>query len=223
VIATRDQKNESKRLGAELLKLEQSGRKNTKEYRNLEQQYRRVTQAAQRGDRQLKKLDRTVGDNFRNVGNYRSALGKLSGALSSLGIAFGSAIVIRNVFSVVKDFDQAQANLASVLGVSRDQMSQLTETAKELGATTRFTASQVSELQLEFAKLGFSQTEINNVTKATLELASATNTDLAEASAVVGHGKIFHINEGGCTGGQKCRIKYRANNRNDWNINGSRY
>jgi len=186
VRATRDQKNESKRLGAEMLKLEQSGRKNTKEYRNLEQQYRKVTTAARNGDRQLKKLDKTVGDNFRNVGNYRSALGKLSGALSSLGLAFGSAMVIRNVFNVVKDFDQAQANLASVLGVSRNEMSELTETAKQLGATTRFTAAQVSELQLEFAKLGFSQKEINNVTDATLQLAAASGTDLSEAAAVVG-------------------------------------
>jgi len=186
VRATRDQKNESKRLGAEMLKLEQSGRKNTKEYRNLEQQYRKVTTAARNGDRQLKKLDKTVGDNFRNVGNYRSALGKLSGALSSLGLAFGSAMVIRNVFNVVKDFDQAQANLASVLGVSRNEMSELTETAKQLGATTRFTAAQVSELQLEFAKLGFSQKEINNVTDATLQLAAASGSDLSEAAAVVG-------------------------------------
>ena len=63
-------------------------------------------------------------------------------------------MIIRDVFNVMKDFDQAQANLASVLGVSRDQMKALTEQSKELGATTRFTASEVSELQLEFAKLG---------------------------------------------------------------------
>ena len=186
VIQTRNQKNESKTLGAELLKLEQSGRKNTAEYRKLEQQYRKVTQSAQQGDKQLKKLDQTVGDNFRNVGNYRSALGKLTGALSSMGLAFGSAMVIRNVFNVVKDFDQAQANLSSVLGVTRVEMTELTETAKRLGATTKFTASQVSELQLEFAKLGFSQSEINDVTDATLQLASASGTDLANASAVVG-------------------------------------
>ena len=186
VNATRDQKNQSKKLGAELLNLEQAGKKNTKAYRDLEQRYRKVTQAAQQGDRQLKKLDKTVGDNFRNVGNYSSALGKLSGALSSLGLAFGSAMVIRNVFNVVKDFDQAQANLASVLGVSRNEMSELTETAKQLGRTTKFTAAQISELQLEFAKLGFSQNEINNVTDATLQLAAASGTDLSEAAAVVG-------------------------------------
>ncbi len=184
--ATRDQKNESKRLGAELLKLEQAGKKNTKEYRKLQQQYDKVTRSARKGDQQLKKLDKTVGDNFRNVGNYRSALGKLTGALSSMGLAFGSAMVFRSVFETVKNFDQAQANLASVLGVSRIEMQGLTEDAKEYGSTTRFTASQVSELQLEFAKLGFTQQEIRDVTSATLDLASATGTDLAESATVVG-------------------------------------
>jgi len=186
VVQTRNQKNESKRLGAEMLKLEQSGRKNTAEYRKLSQQFQNVTRSAQKGDQQLKKLDRQVGDNFRNVGNYRSALGKLTGALSSMGLAFGSAMIIRNVLNIVKDFDQAQANLSSVLGVTRTEMTELTETAKRLGATTKFTASQVSELQLEFAKLGFSQEEINNVTDATLQLASASGTDLANAAAIVG-------------------------------------
>lgn len=186
VKATRDQKNESKRLGAELLKLEQAGKKNTKEYRKLEMQYNRVTKSARAGDKQLKKLDKTVGDNFRNVGNYRSALGKLQGAFASLGIAMGGAMVIRNVFSTIKEFDQASANLASVLGVSREQMKGLTDDAMKYGSTTRFTAQEVANLQTEFAKLGFTQDQIKNVTEATLNLASATGTDLAESATVVG-------------------------------------
>ena len=186
VKTTRDQKNESKRLGAELLKLEQNGKKNTTQYRKLSTQFRNVTNSAKKGDKSLKKLDKTVGDNFRNVGNYRGALGKLSGAFASLGIAMGGAMIIKNVFGVIKDFDQAQANLASVLGVSRDQMKGLTEQSKELGATTRFTASQVSELQLEFAKLGFEQEQIEKMTGSVLDLAGATGAELGESASIVG-------------------------------------
>jgi len=89
VIATRDQKNESKQLGATLLQLENSGKKNTKAYRDLKAEYDRVTKAAQNGDKQLKKLDSTVGDNFRNVGNYKSALGGLNKVLGAVGIGLG--------------------------------------------------------------------------------------------------------------------------------------
>ena len=186
VITTRDQKNQSKELGAQLLKLEQAGKKNSAEYRKLASTFRTVTNSAKQGDAQLKKLDKTVGDNFRNVGNYQGALGKLTGAFGALGLSMGSAMVIKNVFGVIADFDQSQANLASVLGVSRDQMEGLTEQAKQLGATTRFTASQVGELQTELAKLGFNQGQIEAMTGSVLNLAGATGTDLAEASTVVG-------------------------------------
>ena len=186
VIATRNQKNESKRLGAELLSLEQTGKKNTKEYRQLARTYKQVTAQAQKGDVQLKKLDKTVGDNFRNVGNYRGALGKLSTAMTSLGVAFSGALLIRDVFNVVKDFDQAQANLASVLGVTRTEMSALTAQAQELGSVTRFTASEVSELQLEFAKLGFTQSQIEGMTASVLDLAGATGSELGESASIVG-------------------------------------
>lgn len=120
------------------------------------------------------------------VGRYSKALGGLRGALGKLGLAFGVFQLIRGSFDTIKEFEQGQADLASVLGVSTDGMKALTDQAKELGATTTFTATQVSELQKEFAKLGFSQSEIENVTKGTLLLAEATGTELARAAEVAG-------------------------------------
>ena len=183
---TRDLKNQSKQLGAELLHLEQTGRKNTAEYRKLAAQYQQVTASAQRGDAQLKKLDKSVGDNFRNVGNYKSALGGLQNMLSKLGIAFGISTIVRSAFGAIKDFDQGVANLASVLGTTQDKIIALSEDAKRLGATTRFTAGEVAQLQTEFAKLGFNETEILNATESTLSLAGATGTDLARSAEVAG-------------------------------------
>jgi hypothetical protein len=121
-----------------------------------------------------------------NVGNYAGAVNKLRNALGQLGIAFGAFQLIKDSFNVIKDFDQAQANLASVLGVSRVEMQRLTDQAKELGATTRFTASQVSELQMEFAKLGFTQSQIEGMTGSVLNLAGATGAELGESASVVG-------------------------------------
>ena len=134
----------------------------------------------------LQKNASALGKQKINIGNYGSAVGKLKGALGQLGLAFGVFALVRSSFNIIKDFGQAQADLASVLGVSTDQMSRLTEQAKELGATTTFTASQVSLLQKEYAKLGFTQKEIENVTEATLLLAEATGTDLARAAEVTG-------------------------------------
>ena len=183
---TRDLKNESKRLGAEMLALERAGKKNSSAYKELESRYKSVTASAQRGDAQLKKLDKSVGDNFRNVGNYEKALGRLQGMLGQLGIAFGISTIVRSSFNAIKDFDQGMANLASVLGTTKDKINALSDDAKRLGATTRFTAGEVAQLQTEFAKLGFNEQEILDATESTLSLAGATGTDLARASSVAG-------------------------------------
>jgi hypothetical protein len=184
--STRDLKNQSKELGAQMLKLEQSGKKNGAEYQKLASKYKLVTQAAQQGDAQLKKLDKTVGDNFRNVGNYQNAIGGLKNMLGQLGLAFGIGSVIRDSFNVVKDFDQGVANLASVLGTTREQVVALENDAKRLGATTAFTAGEVAQLQTEYAKLGFTEKEILSATEATLNLAAATGSELGRAAEVAG-------------------------------------
>jgi len=157
--------------------------------KKTQQLKKRVTEL----DQKLKSADAAAGQFQRNVGNYPKAMG---GAISSLkkfagalGIVGGVQLLnrgLRNTFGIIKNFDQAQANLASVLGVTRDEMSGLSEMAKELGATTKFTASEVSELQLEFAKLGFTQKEIEGVTEATLQLAAASGTDLGNAASITG-------------------------------------
>ena len=94
--------------------------------------------------------------------------------------------LMRSSFNVVKDFEQAQADLASVLNTSTDNMKGLTDQARELGGATTFTAAQVSELQKNLAKLGFSQDQIQDMTGSVLALAEATGTELAQAATVAG-------------------------------------
>ncbi len=147
---------------------------------------RRLAREVKNLDRRLKGVDAAAGQFQRNVGNYKTAVNGLTSSLARLGLGFGVFTLIRGSFNIIKKFDQAQADLASVLGVTRKEMTALTEQAKELGATTEFTATQVAELQKEYAKLGFTQKEIEDVTEATLQLASAAGTDLANAATITG-------------------------------------
>ena len=144
-------------------------------------------------DAKLKKADATAGQFQRNVGNYpkglKGAIGSLKQFAGALGLVGGVQLLtkgIKNMFNVVKDFDQATADLSSVLGVNKEDMGALTEQAKALGASTKFTASAVAQLQIEYAKLGFTQKEIEGVTEATLQLAAASGTDLGNAASIVG-------------------------------------
>lgn len=104
------------------------------------------------------------------------------GAVSAIALA---GIAVKSV-SVAADFEQSMANVAAVSRATADEFKALEDTALQLGRTTIFTASQVAELEKEFAKLGFSTKEIIGAAEATLNLAAATGEDLASAAAVAG-------------------------------------
>ena len=83
-------------------------------------------------------------------------------------------------------FEQSMAKVKAVSGATGNEFQALNNLAKDLGATTRFTASEVSDLMLNYSKLGFSAGEIEKITGATLNLALATGEDLARSAEVAG-------------------------------------
>ena len=113
----------------------------------------------------------------------------ISSGVGALVVGLGALVGgFMTVVKTSKGFATQMSSLNAVLGDkgTTEVMSKLTADAKRLGSTTAFTASQVGELQTEFAKLGFTTDQILNVTEATLDLAAAAGTDLAEAAAVAG-------------------------------------
>jgi hypothetical protein len=134
--------------------------------------------------------DAAVGRFNRNVGNYpKQAIAGIGNLLRAFGVVGGVmlfASVVKDAFNTIKDFDKASADLAATLGTSRQGIKSLTDNAKELGATTKFTAIEIVGLQKELGKLGFSQPEILASTTAISTLASAVDTDLANAAMVAG-------------------------------------
>lgn len=84
------------------------------------------------------------------------------------------------------EFEQSNANLAAVLGTTRGEITSLTEQAKHLGATTLYTANQITGLQTELARLGFAQEQIKAMTDDVAKLALATGYDLSSAASLAG-------------------------------------
>lgn len=84
------------------------------------------------------------------------------------------------------DFQQSMAKVQAISGATGKDFEALTQTAKDLGISTRFAASEVSDLMLNYSKLGFSSDEIQKITGATLDLALATGEDLASSATVAG-------------------------------------
>lgn len=107
-------------------------------------------------------------------------------ALGTVGIILQFVNYLTSAYKTMRDFEQANANLSTILGVTCDEMKALTDSALSLGRSTEYTASQVTQLQTELAKLGFGQGSIIAMQKPVLEFATAVGADLAEAAAVAG-------------------------------------
>ena len=94
---------------------------------------------------------------------FKSGMMMFGPQMAAMAGVMVAAAGVKKVFSdmvnINKDFEQKTANLASVIGLTTDQMSDLTTQAKQLGATTRYTANEITELQTNLARLGFTQQE----------------------------------------------------------------
>jgi len=140
--------------------------------------------------------------NFRltaNIAPFRKGLNKAERAMDKMGrkmqqtgknlslkLTAPLAAVGAVSFNVFKGFEQEMSKVQAVSGATAEEFKALSDNAKELGASTMFSAREVASLQTEFAKLGFTATEITKVTKSTLALAQASGTDLARSAEVAG-------------------------------------
>ena len=111
---------------------------------------------------------------------------KRSGANLTRNVTAPLTLIGATSFKVAADFEQGMAKVKAVSGATAGEFKNLRDNAMELGRSTRFSASEVSALQLEFSKLGFTADEITQVTGATLNLAQATGSDLAQSAEVAG-------------------------------------
>lgn len=107
--------------------------------------------------------------------------------LNILGVTAGVTAlvgVLRNASQTVIGFQQAQANLASILGVSRQNIGALTDSAIALGPALGRVPEEVTNLQTELAKLGFTEQQILQAQEAVILLANATGEELGKSAEV---------------------------------------
>ena len=133
-------------------------------------------QGAEGAENKTKKVDSALGD-----------LAKKAGAVT---VAFLGAGKLRDAFQtatrVGSEFEQNIKNLSVIAGATGGKLRQLEQSALKLGGSTKFTASEVANLQIEFSKLGFTSDEILDVTEGTLNLSTAFGLDLATSASVAG-------------------------------------
>lgn len=128
----------------------------------------------------------------RNLKGGFHGLAKMKEVFSGFFMGIGASVMslvtgaFRNAFQIVVEFERENSRLAAILGTSADGMKRLTDAARQLGATTSYSAAEVTQLQIELAKLGFTQDQILNMESGVLKFAKAVGTDLSAASAFAG-------------------------------------
>lgn len=144
--------------------------------------------------RQIRKTTDEINRQKAAIRNYRSTVGNYAGGIQKAFLKISAAwMVIRGVFNAfkgsiekIRDFEQANADLGTIVGANADELKRLTDSALELGRTTEYTASQVTQLQTELAKLGFGTQSIETMQKPVLQFATAVGASLPDAAALAG-------------------------------------
>jgi TP901 family phage tail tape measure protein len=134
-----------------------------------------------------KKSMNEVGNSANNLGKSFKNLGtQILSAFGLVGAVYTFIAAIKNGVSAAAEFEKQMSIVKALTNATNKEFQQLQASAKQLGSSTKFTATQVGQLQEEFAKLGFTTDEIIAASEATLALASAAGTDLATAASVAG-------------------------------------
>lgn len=169
----------------------------------------RITAPDTKGWKDLNRELVEVNTRLKQLKSGRNAVGGVITKIGLLGSGIMAAVqTVRSgisgairfaskAFGMIADFEQANADLATILGKTAEQIKELTESAESLGRTTEYTASDVTMLQTELAKLGFEEPQIMAMQESVLHFATAIGTNLPDAASFAGAAlRIFGLQSG---------------------------
>ena len=140
--------------------------------KSLEEQANQSATALQNIAAKGEKL-KTVGENISNVG---TRLLPVTGAVVGLGTA---------AVKVAADFDSAMSQVAAVSGATGSDLDRLRDKAREMGAKTKFSASEAAEAMNYMAMAGWKTEDMLSGIEGVMNLAAASGEDLATTSDIV--------------------------------------
>lgn len=141
--------------------------------------------ASQKAINGLSRAQSRLGRTQAGIERSTRSIGGQAVGVAALALSFKKAL------DPAIKFEQGMKNLEAVAFGTADStvdvagnMKLLSDQAKKLGATTAFSATQAAEGQLFLAKAGFKTNEILASMRPLLDLAAASQTDLARASDI---------------------------------------
>lgn len=139
---------------------------------------------AQDGLTKYSRQAQRVSKDLNKIGNSITNVGKsLTLGVTAPIVGIGTASLKSTM-----DFDKSMSKVQALSGATGEQLILLKDKATELGATTAFSASQVSEAMQYMALAGWKTNDILEGTAGILAAASASGEDLAKVSDIITDG-----------------------------------
>lgn len=138
---------------------------------------------------QLKEAQEQVAEEAEEMGEGMvSAMDAAASALAAAGIVEGLKKIVdafKECVGAAAEFEATMSTVEALSGASGEEMSALSARAKELGATTKFTATEAGEAMSYMGMAGWSASEMLEGINGTMYLAAASGEDLAMVSDIV--------------------------------------
>lgn len=115
----------------------------------------------------------------------RTLLNLLKNPLLQAGAFFGVSLGLTDTINTQKDFEAAMSQVQATSGADDSELEQLTKKAEEMGATTKFTASDSAEAMNYMAMAGWKTEDMLDGITGIMNLAAAANEDLGTTSDIV--------------------------------------
>lgn len=129
-----------------------------------------------------------VKESAEETDKQNDALDALAAALAAGGVVAGIHKITEALKACVEasmDFEAAMSGVGAISSATSDEMAQLSDKAKEIGASTMFTAGQAAEAMQYMALAGWSAKEMLEGVDSVIQLAAASGENLATVSDIV--------------------------------------
>lgn len=141
-------------------------------------------------EQQLESLQGTVGSGNAKLAelseHFSSAGEKIESAGEKLLPVTGAVVGLAGAaVKTAADFEASMSNVQAISGATADEMAVLEEKAREMGAKTKFSASEAADAMSYMAMAGWKTDDMLGGIEGIMNLAAASGEDLAKTSDIV--------------------------------------
>lgn len=156
---------------------------------DLQREIRNANSQLRNQDEELEEVNEELKDGAENASTFGEVLkatlcsSAIQTALSKLTQSLKQAA--QYCYNVGSSFEAGMSQVEAISGATSAELEQLTQKAKDLGAATKFTASEVAEAMNYMAMAGWDANQMLDGIDGVISLAAASGEDLGQVSDIV--------------------------------------